>query len=420
MHKLAFIISAVEVPFYSAVIRCLPTEFVDVYLGTRYQSKEDIISFNTLSKPLFAHISSLLDEGYSVSPLTADSLSAYKNAVVNRNFYSCMPLFNWKNLRHMTFMALTHAVDAFFNSGNIAARLYIAVSQRQARRREDSKVARDSQAFTQLMHLPCKMRNEYAYSGPYHIGDWAKKRHWPKDRLRGMLEEKIGCTLDARKPVVAFLLDEVSHLGQVVAALERLAPLVNLVVKMLPVPGMAPPIVRGAYVWPSEDGFAPNLLRFAADFILAGYHSGTLASSTMLGLSVIPYYTPLTHEGGRGVSRKKLGSHKIYLPGNFPGDNVCVDILEYLNPPINLMDTSAILDRMENHSWWSDYAARLPAGQKNIFGDYCIDNAASKTATLLVRAITHGTFGADADAVRLRPEYGTLVQCRVAAKEQSS
>ncbi len=412
MHELAFVMSPAEVPFYSPVVRCLPAEFVDIYVGTIVQSKNDIFSFKNMTEQFFVNVTDLRDVGFSVFPLATDSLSSYKHAIISRNFYFNNLFFDWDSLRHITHICLTHAVDAKFLSGNIAAHLYIAASQRQALLNEDSKVARGSRAFTQLMHLPCEMRNEYAYSGPYHIGDWAQKRHWPKDQLRDMLEEKIGCTLDAHKPVVAFLQDEVSHLGQMVEALERLAPHVNLVVKMIPT-------VRGAYVWPNE-GFAPNLLRFAADFILAGYHSGTLASSTMLGLPIIPYYTPLTHEGGRGVSRKKLGSHKIYLPGNFMGENVCVDILDQLNPPINLMDTAAILDRMENHSWWSDYAARLPVAQKNIFGDYCIDNAASRTAALLVRAVTHGSFGADVEAVRLRPEYGRLVQCCAAAKEQGS
>lgn len=269
--------------------------------------------------------------------------------------------------------------------------------------REDSKFARGTHGFAQLMRLPREMRNEFAYSGPYHIGDWAEKRHCSRAHLRSMLEEKLGCALDARKPVVAFLLDEVSHLNQVGVALEQLALHVNLVCKI----GLMPPPC-GAYVWP-EEGFAPNLLRFAAEYILAGYHSGTLASSTMLGLPVIPYYTPLTYEGGRGKRKKRLGGHKVYLPGNFTSDNICIDILDQLNPPVNLMDTSAILDRMDDTSWWTDYTARLPTAQKNIFGDYCIDGAASKTAALLVRAVTHGTFGEDADAVRLRPEYGTLV-----------
>lgn len=224
MHELAFIVSPPEVSFFSSVIRCLPAEFVDVYVGTITQSKGDIISFNTLNKPIFTHISKLRDKGYSIFPLMAGSLSPYKNAVISRNFYFYTRLFDWNKLRHLTFMALTHAVDANFLSSNLAARLYIAASQRQARLTEDSKMLRGSRTFTQLMHLPYEMRNEYAYSGPYHIGDWTEKRHWPKDRLQGMLEEEIGSSLDARKPVVAFLQDEFAHLGQMVAALEQLDP----------------------------------------------------------------------------------------------------------------------------------------------------------------------------------------------------
>lgn len=403
MHELAFIVSPAEVSFFSSVICCLPADFVDIYVGILTQSKGNVYSLNSLSRPVYTNISKLRDKGYSVEPLAPESLSSYKYAVISRNFYFYTHFFDWSKLRHLIFATLVHATDDNFPSGNLAARLYIASSQRQARMREDSKFARGTHGFAQLMRLPREMRNEFAYSGPYHIGDWAEKRHCSRAHLRSMLEEKLGCALDARKPVVAFLLDEVSHLNQVGVALEQLALHVNLVCKI----GLMPPPC-GAYVWP-EEGFAPNLLRFAAEYILAGYHSGTLASSTMLGLPVIPYYTPLTYEGGRGKRKKRLGGHKVYLPGNFTSDNICIDILDQLNPPVNLMDTSAILDRMDDTSWWTDYTARLPTAQKNTFGDYCIDGAASKTAALLVRAVTHGTFGEDADAVRLRPEYGTLV-----------
>ncbi len=84
---------------------------------------------------------------------------------------------------------------------------------------------------------------------------------------------------------------------------------------------------------------------------------------------------------------------------------MCVDILLKINPPLDLLATDKILERMKSESWWDAYNKLLPATQKEIFGDYELEGAAAKAARLLVRITGTGSFGKDIAALRLRPEF---------------
>lgn len=402
MKDFAFYLTPEEIVYYGAIIRNLPYEFLDIHIGP---TQKTISSFLPLHKETQRHIETLADEGYSVFPLNANLLRHYRNVVLSSGFFGRLQThFDWQTGRRMGLACLFHSTDTPGRSNQFPASWYILAHQRQAQSPEKNKISRreNEALFAQLMTLPREMLNEYAYTGLYHLGEWTEKRHSPKDCLRAELEERLQSSLPAHRPVVAFLQDEFCHPRQVTQALEKLTPYVTLIIK-----GNLPEPVTGAYTWP-EANYAPNLLRFAADFLLAGYHSGTLASSTMLGLPVVPYYTNLIHKGGRVFG--KLDKYTAYLPGYFKDQHVCVDILEQLNPPVNLMDTQAVLERVHDAAWWVTYAQRLPTAQKIIFGDYEIDGAAAKTARLLVRIFGRGSFGEDAVAVRLRPEYGELVR----------
>lgn len=410
MKDFAIYLTPYEIVYYGAIIKSLPQELLDIHIG--YTEKK-ITSFTSLHKEAQNNIEALVGEGYSVFSLNTDLLSHYRNVVLSSDFFGRLQThFDWQADRRLGIACLFHSTDTTGRSNQFPASWYILAHQRQTESPESNKVLRREHPalFTDMMALPRELINEYAYTGPYHLGEWTEKRHWPKEQLRAELEDKLQCSLPAHKPVVAFLQDEFCHPRQIAQALEKLVPHVSLVIKALH--GLEP--VAGAYVW-KDQSYAPNLLRFAADYILAGYHSGTLASSTMLGLPVIPYYTNLIHFGGRVFG--KLGKYTAYLPGYFKDDHVCVDILGQLNPPLNLMDTQAVLDRMHDAAWWTAYGQRLPAAQKAIFGDYDIDGAAAKTARLLVRAFGRGSFGEDAVAVRLRPEYGELVKVSASSRE---
>ena len=390
MEKIAWVTTLVELAFYNPVIKCFEDNIVDLYIGRIHDLR---LPEALQDWPVNFHY----------KEITQDALQKYENIVVSRNFlWGGLKDFNLETTRCI---ALTHAVDAPLSSGSMAARWYIAASRRQAETPESGKVicSHQPELAGKLLSLPVLLRNEYAYSGPYHLGEWAVKRHCPKEELQQELEEFLGCSFDRSKPVVAFLQDEFCHEQQLIDGLGRLAEHVNLVIKAGPRISALP----GVFAHPHKS-FAPNLLRFAADYILAGYHSGTLASATMLGLQVIPYYSSMVFRGGR--AKGKRARYTVYLERQRNGDNIGVDILESLNSPVNIQDTENILARISDEDWWAQYRKRLPAAQKTVFGDYDIDHAAEKTAQLIRRVFEKETFGENTAAVRLRPEYGHIVR----------
>ena len=390
MGKIAWVMTPPEMPYYQPVIDCLRSESIDIFIGA-----PDVgcaISSQRLQSLKYDFV---LNDVHDIQQ--------YSRAVVSKRFlYGKLKNIGIIKTRCVV---LTHAVDTPLTSDGFPAHWYIAASQRQVEAPESGKFIRSQQPdlVEKLLSLPAGVRNEYAYTGPYHLGEWAVKRHRPKEELQQELEEFLGCSFDRSKPVVAFLQDEFCHEQQLIDGLGRLAEHVNLVVKA----GPRISALSGVFAHPHKS-FAPNLLRFAADYILAGYHSGTLASATMLGLQVIPYYSAMVFWGGR--TKGKRARYIVYLERQRNGDNIGVDILESLNSPVNIQDTENILERISDEGWWSQYRKRLPAAQKAIFGDYDIDHAAEKTAQLIRRVFEKETFGEDTAAVRLRPEYGQIVR----------
>lgn len=401
MKECAFYMSPYEMAYFGSILRNLPKEFIDIHIG---HLNRKITDFSTLKPEYREQIDKFADDGYTVLPLDPDALDEYRAAAMSTEFYGpASKLFDWSKKRQTRLAALVHSTYLPLETTGLAARYYLLASRREAEYPESRKVSpsKNPLLFKKFSSFPRHMLNEYAWTGPYHFGDWLEKRFLDKSVLRAGLEEKLKRELDPSKPVVAFLESWYNHPGQMQAGLEKLAPHVNLIIKKF-----TPMDIPGAYPWP-DDSFAPNLLRFAADFILASYRSGTLTSSTMLGLPVIPYYTPSISQDW--YVRSKWASYTLLMPENHEGKDMCVDILTKINPPIDLLATDRLLERMDSRDWWLSYQRALPAAQKAIFGDYEIEGAAARAARLLIRITGTGSFGNDVAALKLRPEYAAPI-----------
>lgn len=389
--------SPYEMAYFGPIIRNLPKEFVDVHVG---HIDRKITDFSGLAAEYRQQIDKFADEGYSILPLAPEMLDNYRAAAMSTEMYGpAARLFDWQRKRQTRLSALVHSTYLPLETTGFAANYFLLASKREAEHQEFLKVSaqRNPRLFKRFSSLPLHVRNEFAWTGPYHFGEWLKRRFEDKNVLRAEIEEKLERDLDPSRPVAAFFESWYNHPGQMKEALEKLAPHVNLIIKKL-----TPMDIPGAYIWP-DNSFAPNLLRFGSDFILASYRSGTLTSSTMLGLPVIPYYTSLISENW--FLRSKWASYKTLMPADYAGKDMCVDILTQLNPPLNLLETDKILERMNSPAWWKSYENALPAAQKAIFGDYELEGAAAKAARLLVRITGTGSFGNDVAALKLRPEF---------------
>lgn len=417
MKNFAFYILLPELNYVAPVIGCFPPDSVDIHIGPRLEPIKD---FKSVPDSILNKIRYFQDAGYNVLPLDPEKVPHYEGVVLSSMFQDKNnAIFKWNLNKLPPILSYSHSIDRPMQSDNSVSSWYIGTSRRQVEMPEYLKFAksRNPEEFRMISGLPRKTYNEYAYSGPYHIGEWAERRKLPRNVLQSGLEEKLGAKFPAGKPVAAFLVDEYCHPRQVNAALQQLAPHVSLVIKLsgaVKKSGIWQKI-KDAYEWPDDD-YAPNLLRFAADFILAGYNSGTLASSLMLGLRVIPYYTSMVyrkiHVDRNSLPKRINTGYNYYMPARDVPRSVCHDILEIAASPIDLMNTEALLQRMSDSSWWEGYRARLPQAQKTIFGEYIIEGAPQKAASQILRAFGRKSFGNDAAAVRLKPEYASLLKIR--------
>lgn len=407
MRDFVWLMTVSEVLYNSQVIACFKPDELDIKIGA-YPQKG--LSQTELK---FSGITQLQEQGYNIQKLSStDEIRRYNNIIMNSSAFGVNGEFEGKTLPHSRCIMISHSVDIYIQARDRAAHWHIFASQRQAEVREVNKIlpSDNMKLFQYLMSLPAHLKDEFTYSGPYHIGNWAAKRKSSKRQLQEELAETFHFDFDFSKPVVAFLLDEFCHEQQLLDGLRRLAPHVNLVIK-----GTLPS-VPGSFAYP-DIGYAPNLLRFAADYILAGYFSGTLASSTMLGLPVIPYYTSMIYYKGR--RQNKRDRYTRFLNRNCRKNDIRLDILETLNPPLDLQNTQGILDRFADKVWWAEYRRRLPAVQQAVFGNYVVEDAAEKTAQLIRKVFNQGTFGEDAVAARLRPEAGRIAVAHVKNSQQS-
>lgn len=376
-------------PFILPVIRHLSPAVVDLVF------EGDAIFQND--------VSSLRSDGYRIMSYDSSMMDAYDFIITDQYNLLFRDIYVSHAKRGARFLCTQHSTDGFgmtvpncnysIRSHKMLARCVYA--DEVVFLRDDGASVCDA-----LCALPPESREEFAYSGPYHLDSWLERRH-DRAQLRSELLAALGGGIDPDKPLLAFFLDEISHEVQLVEGLRELSRHATIVYKAYYKNDPRVVALGDAVIpWPSLE-YAPNLLRFGADVVLAGYHSGTLATAVMAGLRVIPFYTRLIHPDGRPG---KLSSYRLRIPRerNYDVANNCTLALEHV---FDIQDTARIVDAIHSEAHWSDFERRLDCARHIAFGDYCLEEAAGKTAALILRAWQKGTFGPDASAVRIRREW---------------
>lgn len=257
--------------------------------------------------------------------------------------------------------------------------------------------------FKLLTMVAQEQKCELCYTGAYHIEPPLRQ---DKAALRAELEENYKIRIPADKPLVYIVDGENVHTSHLVYAM-------NKIVKYAKV------IYKPSYVIPKKlmrkidkevfilfDGFANNTIRYAADIILAEYFSGTCMSSMMHGLPIIPYYsTTVKHKAPTLADRGPihflhylwfygLAEYKKYF--NFTPKIFMLYQMYQRGFLCNILDAAKMKNSILASS--GKYPADLEALQNDAFGRYLRENAAQKTAELILRFVSHGTFGQDCAA----------------------
>lgn len=257
-----------------------------------------------------------------------------------------------------------------------------------------------------LKNLDSTQKCEICYSGPYHIEPERK----PKQELRRQVEEQYGFKFDPDRPVVLIIESAYCDLGQLFYAVRHLCQYANVIYKAWS--DFETPIFPGdEYLFMvRETNWANNLLRYASDFIMAEYDSGSLISSLMLDLPIIPYYSRLVIDKvppGQGAHRyedeipaqvllpyrKYFGRHFTYL---------CRAYLHQHNLLVDVLDSARIRDLIAGGRYPEEFGPHFRILQNEAFGDYLREDAAEYTAAMLLKFVEKGTFGKDCSAILLK------------------
>lgn len=393
MHKpvLACHVWSSTLPFYTPVIQELPPEMTQIIF----------------SGPDFASLETMRAKGYAVRPVAESNLEAYSLILCDENEFFSNGTFDRLVGTSARFCCLRHSTD-HKGCGVPGAQYSIRPHQMLAEAVDQVEwtVNRDNEElFRQALALPPHAKTEYAYTGPYHLGPWETKRAAPMRERRQELEEALGRSLPSDKPVVAFFLDEQGQYPMLVAGLRSLSEHATIIYKGLTKDDPCLAALGDAVIpWPSL-AYAPNILRFGADFLLVGYNSGTFTSSIMLGLRPLPFFTTVIHPYGRRSS--ELASFNALLPGDvYQNINQCC--MGGFGAIFDIEATDKLMAAMRDDSFWDAYNERLPDIQKLAFGAYQVEGASKKTAALVLRALLTGSFGAEAYKIVLHPHWKGL------------
>lgn len=388
--KIAFLTKKNLFPYYMHIIKNIPPHLVDIIY--KDEIPEDCKKFE--------------QQGFSFFAYDKNILHAYDFWVVDEVevFFEVFSKLTREELRGKIICTLRHCLD--YTGKDIPLAQFSIRGHKLIAAPSDAfenTIGKDNlDLFEKATKLPVNEKTEFAYTGPYNIAEWTKKIRIPKKDFRNDLEESLGCSLPKDKPIVAFFKDELGYEKSIIHGLKKLSEHATIIYKSYK---QKDPCLlalgKNITLWPSTS-FAPNLLRFASDFILAGYSSGTLSSSIMLGLKVIPYYTKQIYVKGRAF--KELGSFEALLPRP-PYRSTNHRCLIGYGESFDIENTERIKTIMSSKGYWDDYAKKLPEIQKFSFGDYVLEDSEVKTAKLILRAYLKGSFGLDGHTIKLRDNF---------------
>lgn len=249
---------------------------------------------------------------------------------------------------------------------------------------------------------------EIGYTGPYHLGAFLERRHESKTKLKTELAQELKIDIPEDKPLIFMLEDEVCHIGQLAYAANAMSRYATVIYKtLLPSPAWGLGKFNDS-VHIIRDYFAPNLMRFSADYICCGYLSGSFTTSIMLGQNVLPYYSRIVRSRDQKTFNQSYYNEYRKISADESMRNTKQIIyLKFYNEGklLDLIDSAAFKSAILGTEYKKWYHSILPDLQKEAFGDYVLEGAPQKTAEYIMRFVNEGTLGKDCSAVYLKEKY---------------
>ncbi len=393
-NRISFFFSRYEISYFENLIKQIPKDLCRVILLESEEGPHDI-PINSEFHAQYWGFHDIFTSGYEIYVANNEMIRNSDFSVTTAAiYYYNKDTYKWINTEYVEALRDVYLVHSSDGSGTPpkSSKWMIAQHMKMALAEEANKYSKTGNNDRFLSLLASENVTEYAYTGLYTLGEWENKRTLPKTVLQREMERILGKKLRKKLPVLVFFQDELSDWRECVAGLNELSKSANIIYKSY---GKYSDWVRAAlnddvYIWPSER-MAQNILRFAADGILAGYQSGTFITSVMLGPRVIPYHTGTVFDS----STKQHVGWEYFLRK----DSMHAKAIDYLKLSLlNMKDCSRgtlhdiLCQNICNEQW--------ETMKKNVFLDFMIDGATQKTAQLILRAFNRGTFGNDVVALR--------------------
>lgn len=237
--------------------------------------------------------------------------------------------------------------------------------------------------------------SEIAVTGPFHLGKYASPDKVSKNKLRSELISELGIEAEPSLPWLYFIEDSACNSSQLSRLINILSDHCVVMVKAYIGRSKLTPASKPNIIMLDPLLWACNRFRMSADYVMAGIYGSSSLTALMQGLPLICYYTRITKlkdpryapqlirdkiidEIQRGDTSPHFFSFYRFFPWFF-----------------DALDPEAILKAIFESDYLMQYKSNLKLFQKLIFGDYILDGADEKTAQLIIRYASLGSFGED-------------------------
>lgn len=371
------------------VLRCLPPDFIDIILGEKDNTTDTINKFQI--------------GNYNIK-YGNENVKDYKYILID---VSALMTVKGIKEQNCNFIGYPHATDARLEGVCEYLSLAIFASKNQMTSPKVLSCTPLPDWYTLPAHANYKC--ELCYTGPYHIGEFLERRHEEKIKIKAELAEQLQIEIPRDKPLIFILEDEFCHMGQLSYAANHMTQYATVIFKSL-LPIRDPRLTKfNNDVYMLRGPFAPNLLRFAADFVCCGYMSGSFTTSVMLGQNVLPYYSRLVRRRTMPTPYFPQQPYDKFMSLPEPPFRSATHIIYSKfyteNKLLDLANAASFKEAILGTEYKDWYQSNLPSLQKEAFGDYLLEGAPQKTADYIMRFVKEGTLGKDCTSVFLKQKY---------------
>lgn len=248
-------------------------------------------------------------------------------------------------------------------------------------------------------------KTEFVYSGPMHLTAYLSHDKEKKTKALIELNNKLGMEIVRDRPVVAFFEDAYGLPSHITYCLNRIVNFCTVIVKPFD-NAKANYISRlsGDIIIYKDPAWTPNDLRFASDWIMCGYRSSTFASSIMLGLNVIPYYSRIVK---CKFANYATTTWSEFMPSFQSHIHHQVDIIlrQKWHKYFDLLDVNSIIKAIFDKDYKIFLKNELSKLQKEIFGEYSMEDSSDYLAESILKFACNGTLGKDASAIYFKDSF---------------